>query len=112
MKHIPQFDHSDCGAACLAMIASHYGSRWSVSRIRDVAGTDRRGTNLNGLVIAAEALGFESKAMKSDEQHLDSDLPLPFIAYLEKDSGNHFVVVYKIKGNKVWNADPDPLKKN
>ena len=84
MKYISQFDASDCGAACLAMVAHYYGSRWSVARIRDVAGTDRRGTNLNGMVIAAEELGFSAKALKSEEKYLDNDLPLPFIAHIER----------------------------
>lgn len=26
MKLIKQFDETDCGAACLAMLASHFGS--------------------------------------------------------------------------------------
>lgn len=40
MKYFQQFDISDCGAACLAMIASHYGLRLSITEIRNIAGTD------------------------------------------------------------------------
>ena len=35
MKYIQQLDMTDCGAACLAMIASHYGSRLSIADIRN-----------------------------------------------------------------------------
>lgn len=41
MKLIKQFDENDCGAACLAMIASHFGSHISITKIREVAGSDR-----------------------------------------------------------------------
>lgn len=73
---------------------------------------DRRGTNLNGMVIAAQALGFEASVLKSEEKLIDVDTPLPFIAHL--DLGNqhtHFVVVYKKQGNRLWIADPNPEKK-
>ncbi len=40
MKYIQQLDMSDCGAACLAMIASHYGITLSIADIRNAAGTD------------------------------------------------------------------------
>lgn len=111
MNFFKQFDESDCGAACLAMIASSYGSRWSVTKVRDIAGTDRHGTNLNGMVIAAEALGFEAKALKSEEKTLDAETPIPFIAHLNKE-GNclHFVVVYKVSHRWIWIADPADRK--
>lgn len=111
MKFIPQFDASDCGAACLAMIAAHYGSQWTITRIREVAGTDRRGTNLNGMVIAAEALGLVSKALKGEQAALAEDLPVPFIAHWESKKGNHFVVVHRIKDGYVWIADPATKKR-
>ena len=54
MTYIKQFDESDCGAACLAMIASHFGSHLSITKIREVAGTDREGTFLNGMLEASK----------------------------------------------------------
>lgn len=62
MKYFKQFDISDCGAACLAMIASHYGLRLSITEIRNTAGTDIGGTNLKGMLIAANAYGLKAKA--------------------------------------------------
>ena len=51
MKYIQQLDITDCGAACIAMIASHYGSKLSISEIRSTAGTNIIGTNINGINI-------------------------------------------------------------
>ena len=51
MIYIQLLDITDCGAACIAMIASHYGSKLSISEIRSTAGTDIIGTNINGINI-------------------------------------------------------------
>ena len=111
MRFFKQFDESDCGAACLAMIASSYGSRWTVTKVRDIAGTDRHGTNLNGMLIAAEALGFNAKALKSEDKKLEANIPVPFIAHLNKeDTCLHFVVVFRISKKWVWIADPADKK--
>lgn len=36
-----------CGAACITMIASHFGRRISIAEVSDYAGTDIIGTNIN-----------------------------------------------------------------
>jgi ATP-binding cassette subfamily B protein len=110
MKYIPQLDESDCGAACLAMIADHYRLRRGITEIREIAGTDRQGTNLAGLIKAATALGFDAKAMKGDAESLDDTVPTPFIAHTRetKDAIEllHFVVVVKIGNNGIRVLDP------
>ena len=47
---VGQNDQSDCGAAALATIALHHGVPIGLQQMRDLAGTDRIGTNLQGLV--------------------------------------------------------------
>jgi ABC-type bacteriocin/lantibiotic exporter with double-glycine peptidase domain len=47
---IKQRDITDCGAACLASVAAHYKLQLPVSRIRQYAGTDKRGTKVLGSV--------------------------------------------------------------
>ena len=61
---IKQRDITDCGAACLASVAAFYKLKLPVSRIRQYAGTDKRGTNVLGLIEAAELLGFQAKGVK------------------------------------------------
>ena len=43
MKIILQHDQRDCGAACLAMVAAHYGRKLPVSRCRELTKTDKTG---------------------------------------------------------------------
>ncbi len=46
---VRQMDGSDCGAAALATIARHHGLEFGLQTMRELAGTDRVGTNLLGL---------------------------------------------------------------
>lgn len=114
MKYIQQLDETDCGAACISMIASHFKSHISITKIREIACTDKNGTNIKGMLIAAKALGFNARALKGEKKHLTPDLPGPFIAHLSiKDEGEellHYVVVTKITSKKVYVYDPDRVR--
>jgi ATP-binding cassette subfamily B protein len=55
---IRQHNATDCGPAVLAMIAAHHRQRISIARLRELTGTDRKGTTLAGLSTAAERAGF------------------------------------------------------
>lgn len=107
MKLIKQFDETDCGAACLAMLASHFGSHLSITKIREVAGTDREGTSLKGMLEAAKKLNLDAKAVKGNEQIFSKKFPVPLVAHLQYQNGNnHFVVIAKINEKRVWIYDP------
>src|SRR5262245_36051749 len=103
---IRQTDQSDCGAAALATVALHYRRHIGLQQLRDLAGTDRIGTNLLGLLQAAERLGFAAKGVKGTYDTL-SQVPLPAIAHVKTEEGlGHFVVLYRVKKNAVVVADP------
>lgn len=104
---IKQHDITDCGAACIATISKQYGLTTSISKIREVAGTDKQGTNAYGLIKAAEQLGFAVKAVKGDEAAFFSEFPLPCIAHVVADGAlMHYVVIHKITKKQVIIADP------
>ena len=65
---IKQHDITDCGAACLASICAHYKLEIPIARIRQYAGTDKKGTNILGLIEASEKLGFEAKETVSGKE--------------------------------------------
>ncbi len=103
---IKQRDITDCGAACLASIAAHYQLQLPVSRIRQFAGTDKRGTNVLGLVEAAEKLGFQAKGAKGPFESL-LKIPLPAVAHLAlKNQLHHYVVIYKVTSRYIFIMDP------
>lgn len=116
MKYFQQLDITDCGAACLAMIASHYGRTLNIAEIRGYAGTDVVGTNIKGIMNAASFYGLACRAVKGTHEAINAATPVPFVVHLHIERGediwvDHFVVVNHI-GNKsieIW--DPDPLQK-
>lgn len=106
---VKQRDITDCGAACLASVSSHYKLGMPVARIRQIAGTDTKGTNVLGMVQAAERLGFSAKGVRGNQESL-SKIPLPAIAHVvverNKMQLHHYVVIYKYHDNSVTYMDP------
>ncbi len=110
---VKQHDITDCGAACLASIAGHYGLKMPIARIRQIASTDQKGTNILGLIEAAQQLGFAAKGVKTSIVNGEKDttplekIPKPAIAHVVvKDVLHHFVVIYKADGKQVTVMDP------
>lgn len=104
---VKQHDITDCGAACLATISKQYGLNLSISKIREIAGTDKQGTNAYGMIKAAEKLGFTAKGVKGTPEAFFSEFPLPAIAHVVVDGSLlHYVVVHKITKKKIIIADP------
>jgi len=103
---IKQHDITDCGAACLASIAAHYQLQLPIARIRQYAGTDKKGTNVLGLLEAAEKLGFEAKGVRGDFESLFK-IPKPSIAHIiVKEVLHHYVVIYEVTKNYIKIMDP------
>lgn len=104
---IKQHDITDCGAACLATISKQYGLTLPISKIREVAGTDKQGTNAYGIIKAAEQIGFTTKGVKGNEEALFTEFPLPAIAHVVIDGSlQHYVVIHKITKKTIVVADP------
>lgn len=103
---IKQHDITDCGAACLASIAAHYGLKYPISRIRQYAFTDKKGTNILGIIEAAKKLGLEAKGVKGPFECL-TEIPKPVIAHVVvKEVLQHFVVIYKVTDKYILIMDP------
>jgi ATP-binding cassette, subfamily C, bacteriocin exporter len=103
---IKQHDIKDCGAACLASIGNHYGIKLPIARIRQLANTDKRGTNVLGMIEAAERMGFTAKGVKGGIEALPQ-IPLPAVAHVIVGKQlQHFVVIYKVTKKKIKVMDP------
>ncbi len=98
-----QLDSSDCGPTCLKIIAKYYGREVSLEFLREKCYITKEGVTILGISEAAESIGLHSFATTIDYDTLAEDVPLPCIAYWRQ---RHFVVVYKIKKDVVYLADP------
>jgi ABC-type bacteriocin/lantibiotic exporter with double-glycine peptidase domain len=77
MKYRQQIDENDCGPACIVMVASHYRLYVTIGRVRELCKTDYIGTNLSGMVYAAEKPGFTATPMRGAVQNTTLNQKLP-----------------------------------
>jgi len=97
-----QTEGKDCGPTCIKIIAKHYGKNINTQQLRTLSETTREGSSLLGLSEAIETVGFRSLGVKLSYTKL-CEAPLPCIVHWNK---NHYVVVYKIKKNRIYISDP------
>lgn len=103
---VKQRDITDCGAACIASIAAHYKLNLPVARIRQMASTDKKGTNVLGLLEALEKLGFQAKGVRGEMASL-LKIPKPAIAHvIIKEVLQHYVVIYAATEKYIEVMDP------
>ena len=103
---IKQHDIKDCGAACLASIGAHYNVQLPIAKIRQFANTDKRGTNVLGMIEAAEKMGFTAKGVKGGMDAIDK-IPLPAVAHvIVQEQLHHYVVIYSVGKDKIEAMDP------
>jgi len=100
---VKQPDAMDCGPACLKMIAGFYKMNFSLEALRKKCYITREGVSFLGLSEAAESLGFKTIGVKIPFDILTGNVPLPCIVHWRQ---KHFIVIYKIKKDKIWVADP------
>jgi len=104
--YIAQNEASECGLACLAMIASYHGYKTDLLALRQRYGTSLKGATLKGLMEIAERIGFNARPLRGDIDDLPH-LSLPSILHWNL---NHFVVLTKISkalgGTKYHIHDP------
>ena len=100
---VKQPDAMDCGPACLKMVAGFYKMNFSLDSLRKKCYITREGVSFLGLSEAADSLGFRTIGVKIPFDILNENVPMPCIVHWRQ---KHFIVIYKIKNEKIWAADP------
>lgn len=100
---VRQYDSMDCGPACLKMISGFYNRNFSLDYLRRKCYITKEGVSFLGLSEAADSIGFKTLGIRVPFEMLSDKVPLPCIVHWRQ---KHFVVVYKIKEDSVWVADP------
>jgi ATP-binding cassette subfamily B protein len=99
---IAQQSSADCGITCLAMIGQYWGKRFSLNELRNLADVKRTGISLKRLATTAESLGFHAQPVRASLGRL-AEQSQPWIAHWQ---GDHYVVVYRVRGDRILIADP------
>lgn len=106
MHFIRQTEASECGLACLAMVASSHGLNIDLSSLRQRFPLSLTGATLRDLIEVADELDFSSRAIKVELEHL-ADVQYPAILHWDL---SHFVVLTDVKlgrrGLRVTVYDP------
>lgn len=102
IKPTHQHDAMQCGVACLQMVCRYHGRDVSLSELGQICCPTNEGISLLGISEAAEYIGFQTISGRASIDEL-TDVPLPCILHWNQ---NHFVVLYKIKRNRYYIADP------
>jgi len=99
---ILQSEATECGLACLAMVAAFWGHRIDLASMRRRFPVSLKGTTLKSLISMARAMSLQSRPLKLGLNNLDK-LKLPCILHWDM---NHFVVLTDVDRNGVVIQDP------
>lgn len=102
MKMIYQSEATECGLACLAMMASHYGHQETLNSLRQRYPISTKGATLQQLIEISQGLNFTARALKLDIDEL-LNLKLPCILHWNM---NHFVVLREVSKKGIYICDP------
>lgn len=104
-KSVPlflQMESSECGLACIAMVAANFGQNISLDGLRVKFDVSMRGTSLHDLATIADEIGLNARCVEVDVDELEQ-LRLPAILHW---SGNHWVVLKKLSSKGLQLNDP------
>jgi ATP-binding cassette, subfamily B, bacterial CvaB/MchF/RaxB len=97
-----QTEVAECGMACLAMIAGHYGHRLDLPALRKHYDVSLKGMTLHDVVHLAHKLKLSTRALRVEMIHL-KELRLPCILHWDHV---HFVVLTRIGRRGLTIHDP------
>jgi ATP-binding cassette, subfamily B, bacterial CvaB/MchF/RaxB len=99
---VRQAESGECGLACLAMIAGWFGYDTDLLTLRRRFPISLKGTSLRDLIDIAARIGLSARAVRCELAGLEM-LRTPCILHWDF---SHFVVLRKVRGNRVWLHDP------
>lgn len=91
-----------CGPASLYAVCRLRGIETSIAELAELAGTDRRGTAIYGMIQAAQAKGLKAQAYESSIKHLHG---IKGPAIIDMPVG-HFCVLHSWQNDEALLIDP------
>ncbi len=99
---IRQKEQSDCGIACMTMIACYYGYTVTSKCVGRNIVTNEKGMSVREIINCSEKLNLRGDVQKITAEQLKS-ISLPVILHW---NGNHFVILKSVHENGVSLHDP------
>lgn len=99
---IYQNEISECGLACICMVGGWFGQETSLRDLREKHPISQYGASLYQLTEILAELRVNAQPIEFDIEQLAA-LPTPTILHF---GGNHFVVLFRVRGNQALIVDP------
>jgi ATP-binding cassette subfamily B protein RaxB len=103
VRLVRQTEMTECGLACLAMIAGCYGLDVDLGTLRRRFKPSMRGASLKSLIGIADEMGLSSRPVKLKLEGV-KNLQLPAVLHWDM---NHFVVLERFKRGRALIHNPD-----
>ena len=102
IKPVFQESTNDCGLACVAMIAAHYGQVTSVRKLGEKIGIKFDTLSAHDIVRLLETMNMNSRVLRLEPEEIP-DLNTPCILHWKM---NHFVVLESVCDGRLTIVDP------
>ena len=97
-----QTEISECGLACLSMVAAYHGDQTSLTSLRHKYPVSLKGATLNSLINISDHMDMASRAVRLNIIELGK-LQLPAVLHWDM---NHFVVLKSVGSKRLVIHDP------
>ena len=101
-KAYKQKDSMQCGIACIQMVCCYFGRKYSTEFISQYCHSTTEGVSLLSISETVKEIGIKTISGRVETNQLVRVI-LPCILHWNQ---NHFVVLYKVKKNRFYIADP------
>lgn len=102
MKTTLQAESSECGLACLVMVAGFHGLHLDLMSMRRRFSVSIKGSSLSQLMRYAQSMDFSCRPLRLELEEIPK-LRMPCILHWGM---NHFVVLERVRGRRVYILDP------
>ena len=105
VRFVKQSNLKDCASSCIFNLIKYYKGNVNYNNITKRLNITEKGSSIYNVVKTLRYYKFTSDAYKCNYDNL-VNIKHPFIAYLKIEDYYHYVIVKRIKNNKVYIFDP------
>ena len=104
-RFVKQSNIKDCASSCIYNLIRYYRGYVNYNNITKRLKITEKGSSIYNVVKTLKSYNFTSDAYECNYDSLNN-IKHPFIAYLKIDNYYHYVIVKKIKDDKIYIFDP------
>ncbi|MGL5590991.1 MAG: Mbov_0121 family peptidase domain-containing ABC transporter [Metamycoplasmataceae bacterium] len=103
-----QKDSLDCGLVVIQSLHNYYYDNWvSINNLKEKVNYGLAGLNILEISNLANNYGLLLESFEGDfESLINLDITEPIVTIINQDGVNHYVIITKIKNNRIYYYDP------